>query len=347
MKRRMKRTIGTVVAMVMGISLMACGTAASSSKDKEPTAAAETSGAQETQQETPSAEKKFKVGYSVNSLDTSQSKQEAQVREFAEAAGIELISTNADGVVDKQISDIESLITQKCDLIAALPLDPDGLAPAFEEIKQAGIPSTSIIFDVNASYTALVGADNKEGGKMQAAFCNQWLEENPDKTLNIGYMAGAPGMTAGQQRHDGFMEDCVDADTTGRVKLLADKTANWMASEATALMEDWLTAFPEINCIVCTNDDMAIGAIAALTAAQKNFDDYLIVGIDALEPGQDALKAGTLDATVFFGTKSIAKTSVDTWVKILNGETVEEFVVAPNAYILVTKDNLDQVLAEN
>src|SRR3954469_21463559 len=71
---------------------------------------------------------------------------EAAIKAVVEAAGDKYISTDAQGSAQKQAADIESLISQKPDVIMIVAFDSDAILPSIKAINDAGIKS--IAYDV-------------------------------------------------------------------------------------------------------------------------------------------------------------------------------------------------------
>lgn len=93
----------------------------------------------------------FKVGFAENTYTGDwRACEVADIEEKAKEYGYELVMTNADLDIEKQIGDVEDLIAQDCDLIVIVPVDAEAIAPAFEACKEAGIP----VIDMDTEYTS-------------------------------------------------------------------------------------------------------------------------------------------------------------------------------------------------
>jgi inositol transport system substrate-binding protein len=124
------------------------------------------------------------------------------------------------------------------------------------------------------------------------------------------------------------------------MKVVETDTANWDRAQGQALMENWLQAGVDFNIVCANNDEMALGAILALKAAGKTLgaDGVLVGGVDATADALAALEAGDLATTVFQDAGGQGGGGVDAAIKLINGETVEDYVDVP--YQLVTLDNM-------
>jgi ABC-type sugar transport system substrate-binding protein len=116
-----------------------------------------------------------------------------------------------------------------------------------------------------------------------------------------------------------------------------------------AAVEDWLQAFPEMNCIVAMSDEMAIAAGNVLQAAKKTLNDCIVIGIDGSPNAQKCLQEGTLSATVYTSKKAEARFTIDYADRIIKGENLAGQTIDPGQKIsaLMVKENYQQILAQD
>lgn len=286
------------------------------------------------------------IGLSLNALDEYQTEWFGYIEAEAKARGYQVVMLNAEGKVDKQISDVESLIQLKPAVIIIRATDSDGAVPAFEACDEAGIPTIDSGFGTNHDNTLKLLQSQYNLCSLQAQYCIDWLKANPGKKLKIGYIWGVQGISAVTDRYNGWKDPLFKA-YPDRVEILAEKVCNWSATETMAAVEDWLQAFPDMNCIVAMSDEMAIAATNVLQAAKKNLNDCIVVGIDGSPNAQKSLRDGTLSATVYTSKKAEAKFTVDYAERIINGEKFAGQTIDPGQKIsaLMTKDTVQQILA--
>lgn len=298
------------------------------------------------EEETPDSGKDILIGVACYSADEYQkSWLEAFEAATEEKTNIKVVSTNADANVEKQVSDVESLIAQKPDVIILRAVDADGLAASVDACAAAGIPVVASSYEINnEKIAAWVGADQSDNGRLQGEYLKDVLDANPDLALNICYMWGSYGLAGTQERYDGLVNTLAEQLAAGgKGKLLAEKAGNWSASDAMALTEDWIQSFPDMNVIVCQNDEMAAGAANALKAANVDMDKFYLLGIDGSENGQQYIRDGLIDATIWTDLKDEIKTNLEVAVEAAGGKTYSEPVYL-NSYKLMTKDNIDELL---
>jgi erythritol transport system substrate-binding protein len=122
------------------------------------------------------------------------------------------------------------------------------------------------------------------------------------------------------------------------MKMVAQQSANWSQEEAFQKMETILQAHPEIKGVIAGNDTMAVGAAAALKAANRK--DVIVVGFDGSDDAGQGIKDGTILATVLqpiVGLSQMAVDQADAYLQ--SGKTgVDEKQTVD--CILITKDNV-------
>lgn len=284
-------------------------------------------------------EEKVVIGVAAYAMDEYGKAWADAFEEYAESVNAEVIMTSADTNIDKQLSDIDSLIAQKPDIMIIRPVDADGLVAGVNACEKAGIPTIISSYTVNCeNYAAWIGADQRDNGILQVQFMEEYLEKNPETELKIGYIWGTMGLSGCQERYDPVAEW---ADSSDRAEIVSENVANWSVNDAMSVMEDWLQGMPEINTIICQNDEMATGVANTLRAAGKDMDDYLVIGIDGSANGLQYVKDGLLDATI--GTDPVSETqqNVDLALRVADGETFDEPVYL-DSYVLVTEENVDE-----
>lgn len=342
----MKKLLTTLLAIVMVFSLAACGgnpsgsTAPSAGSTPSNTPAS--TGGGETK-----GDGKLLIGMSMNAMDEYQTEWYGYLEEYAKTLDAELVMTNAEGKVDKQLADIESLITLKCDVILIRATDSAGVVSGFEACAEAGIPTIDSGFGSDYQDTLKILSSQVYLCSLQAKYCIDYLDANPDVTLKCGYIWGVQGVSSTQDRYDGWHDTLMDA-YGDRAEVLAEKVCNWSATETMAAVEDWVQAYPEMNCIVAMSDEMALAATNVLQAANIGTDKCIVVGIDGSPAAQEAIRNGTLNATVYTSKKADAKLTMDYAIRVAQGEDLAGQTIDPGNEIsdLMTAENIDEVLAK-
>jgi len=153
----------------------------------------------------------------------------------------QLIVTEGNGSITKQISDIEDLITKKVDAILITAQDPKAVVPAINEAMQAGI--VVVDFDNNAdtdNTTAHILVDEKQWGAIGGA----WLAKKLNGKGSIVIFNGMKGTAAGADRYNGAMSEL---SKYPGIKILTEVYADWDYAKAKRAEADVLSGYPHID----------------------------------------------------------------------------------------------------
>ena len=255
-----------------------------------------------------------------------------------------------------QQEQFETMITEGYDAIVFVPHDIEAGAAAVDAAAEAGIPVIGSNTRVNSDkLKAYVGSDDVQSGYMEAKYV---LDKIGCKG-NVVIIEGPIGQSAQIQRLEGNMKALAECP---EVKVLEQQTANWSRAEGQSLMENWLTKHGEaINGVIGQNDEMALGAIEAIKAADIDVTTIAIAGIDGVTDALTAVKAGDM-ASILQDGAAQAQGAVDLaiaavlpdyepkseiWAKYTdmpwNGGKDAEYNVP---WTPVTAENVDALLAE-
>lgn len=275
----------------------------------------------------------YTIAVSLNDADEYRTSWLDTFTAAAEAKGHKVISTNAASDASKQIADVENLIAKQPDIVVLHMYSDEGGVPALEALEAAGIPAVLFDFPVASDkYVTFITDQQALNGEIQALYVLDWLAQDSTRVANVGYIVGMYSMEAAMPRRDRFME------VLGVTEMMAEKEGGWSADTAMAITEDWLQAYPDMNVFCCMNDDMAIGCIQALTAAGKNMDDVLVLGIDGTDAAIPYLQSGEMDCTAARDVTLETTFTLETCEKILAGETVEKNL-EPRGISALTKES--------
>ena len=278
---------------------------------------------------------KLKVGLAMNTLNNPFF---VAVKEGAEAQAkerdIDIVVTDAQNDPGKQLADIENLLQQKIDILIIDPADSDAIAQAVNKANDSDIPVFTVDRQSNGGEVVThIGFDAIKSGNL----AGNYLKETLNEKGNIVEIQGILGTNVGQLRSKGFNEI---VDETPGFKVIARQSANFDRGDAMKVMEDILQANKDIDGVYAANDEMALGALAAIEAADR-VDEIVIIGCDAIDPSLDAIRADKMDATIAEPPFFLGKEAIDTAIKIAKNEDVEKEVILESN--LVTSDNVDTI----
>lgn len=311
----MKKTLRSVILLVLALSMLLALTACSTSQKSD----------------------KVKIGVTLMDFSTEFGiglKDYMTAKEDA-MGDVELTVVDAGGDAAKQLQQVETFISQKVDAIIMQPQEQEACSPAIDKAKAAGIPIINCNSLTITEPDAYVGSNDSESAEIAMTY----IAEQLGGKGNVLMMHGHPGQTAEVKRTEGAMDILAqNPDMT----LLDEQTADWDRAEAMTLMENWIQAYgDQINAVFCQNDEMALGALNALVQAGKK-DNVLVVGVDAIDDALQSVKDGKMDATVYQDCKGQAEGAIEAAYKLAKGESVEKEILIP--FILVTTENVDEYL---
>lgn len=251
--------------------------------------------------------------------------------------GVTLQFEDARSDVVKQLSQVESFVSQKVDAIIVNPVDTAATQRITKAAVAAGIPLVYVNRRPDdlklPAGVVTVASDDLEAGRMQMQYLAEKMGGKGDIVILLGDLAN----NSTTNRTKGVKD--VLAKYPG-IKIEQEQTGTWLRDKGMTLVNDWLTQGREFQAVVANNDEMAIGAAMALKQAGTKPGTVLIAGVDGTPDGLNAIKKGEMAVSVFQDAKGQADGSIDTAVKMVKKQPVEPAVWVP--YRLITPENVDQ-----
>ena len=244
----------------------------------------------------------------------------------ADQAGVQLVV--ADGANDsaRQADEIANFITQQLSVMLVNPTDSDAVIPSVQKANDAKIPVIALDRASNGGALASFIASNNVVAGRDAA---QLLLETVPQGAKVAMLVGVPGASAARDRGQGFTDALADKTMNSKgATLVTQQVANFDRGQALNVMQNILTANPDIAGVFCQNDEMALGAVQAIKARGLS-DKVAIVGIDGSPDAITAIKAGEMYATVAQQPDIMGQLGVASAVEILNGQTPPKQIDVP------------------
>ena len=281
---------------------------------------------------------------------------EAAIRAVVEAAGDKLVTTDAQLSAQKQAADIESLISQKVDLIMVVAYDSDAILPSFKAASDAGVKMLSydvLVEDPNALYVTF---DNVGVGRLMA----KTMLEKGKTEGNFAFIKGDKGDPNATFLFQGQMEVLKEGLDSGKIKNVCESfTDGWKPDNAQKNMEQCLTSTGnKVDAVMSENDGMASGVVAALDA-QGLAGSVPVTGQDGDSAALNRVALGTQLVSVWKDSRALGKVAAEAAVALAEGADpasipgvvkfsggakgveVNAILLAPNP---ITKDNLNDVI---
>ena len=282
----------------------------------------------------------FRVGLSLQDDSPFVMRVGSKLKQLIEDGDrdIELVIYNGMADANAQIAHVESFISSGFDVVILDPISYEDCALAVTIAKNAGIPLiTTIAQTYNPSgYISYVGSDHYESGVIEANMVADYLKGSGKVVILEGVM----GISPQEGRHAGYMDVF---KSYPNIEIIAVQTAAWQRDEAYAIVENWIRNGKKFSVVLSENDNMAMGAIAAIEKFGKQ-DEIAVFGIDGDIDALMAVKDGRLQGTVFHNAQEIAQTLYKCVLTLKTYETVEAAYIIP--FVPVTKENADKYISE-
>lgn len=337
------------VEAMLAAGMLALGLLAGCGNEKEPE---QESGSQSTAGESggeagSEGKKEYKVGIcNINDADANcflacdTMRQICESDEFAKSVGAESVVVewaNSDGDIDKQTSNIETLLVKDIDVLFMIGVSTSGSSVAVKACNDAGVPVFMVATESEEGQWKFVGFDEYQCGYQQG----KYLAENTEGEINVCYLTGIPGQTNVEQRKDGFTDAIAEAGKEDEIKIIAEQSGMFEAETAMQVTEDWLQAYgDDIDWIVTQDNKMGQGVVEVLKAANKVGQIKVNSWITEGGWDSDLVKEGYVEYAVYVDFATLGDTMAEVCKMQLNGEEVPETNYMD--LIDITADNVDE-----
>jgi len=260
----------------------------------------------------------------------------------AKRLNLEVIALDANNDPARQAAQAEDLIGKRVDVLCFWPVDAKAIVPSVRKAYEAGIPlvctNSWTEESVLQCFKSFVGASMVEEGIIAA----QLMAEALNGQGKIAIIEGNPGQDAAYWRSTAFIDEL--KRLAPRIQILDRQTARWDRARATAVAENYLTTYQDLNGIMAQDDNMAVGALQAIKSAGR-LQAVKLVSINSSKEGLEAILAGEMygsctQAPTFEGinTARVARDIANGW------PPVPRWV--RNPVMRVDKTNARQVFGE-
>jgi ABC-type sugar transport system substrate-binding protein len=256
---------------------------------------------------------------------------ETGMRAAAEKNSVEFSYLTTSGALDKEINALETYTTQKVDAICIAPINPKGSTAGLKRAHEAGIRIVTVDSAVEDEFpAATIKSDQIALGTPTGEAAKKYIQEKlggKAKIAIISYVALLP--EPANQRTKGF-EDAIKA--LPGVEIVARQDA-WVAEKAVTVVENILTAHPDINLIWAANEGGTVGAVTAVKNAGKS-GKVVVFGTDFSVQMGDILLSSDNILQAVTGQKpyDIGTLAIETALKAIKGEKTEKQTLLPGAF---------------
>ena len=237
--------------------------------------------------------------------------------------------------MDQQVSTLEDQITKRVAALAVAPTGAAEIIPVLDRAHAAGIPV--VIFDTDITWPSklsFIGGNNRRAGQIAGEYIVKMLSGKG----KVAVIRGILGVLTHEERVAGFREAIGSA---AGIDCVAVQPGNSERALGMSVMENLLTLHPDLRAVFATNDQMALGAVEAVTARNLT-GKVAVIGIDATREAVRAVQAGRLAGDVAMFPERLGRDAVEAAFKAARGEPMEKRI--DTGEVLVTKGNAEQFL---
>lgn len=279
-----------------------------------------------------------KIGFcSTNFNDTFQTYINKAAQDYVDAnPDLSMTQVDAQEDVIRQQDLVNTFIAKGVDALIVVPVDTSAMTPITKAAKEAGIPICYVNRNPYAGREMpegvyYVGSQEVVAGQLQMDFIGEKIGGKGGVAILMGKLdnEGAIKRTEGNEK--------TIASKYPNIKVIAKETGNWQRDQGMSITENWITAHGDkLSAILANNDEMALGAVEALKAAEIQIP---VVGVDAIPDAKTAVKNGMLDATVLQDGVGQGAGSVKLIYSVLKGsEPADPIKWVP--FVLLTPENI-------
>jgi ribose transport system substrate-binding protein len=293
----------------------------------------------------------IKIGVSMYAMQNPYfAAQLSAIKKEAAALGIsQVIDTDAQDDIQKQIADVEDLLARGIDLLILDPKDPKALLPATAAAAQARVPV--IIMDSSIDPSAVIVTTVQSNNLANGELVGEWIARKlSGQGIKMGLISGTPGNPVGKDRRDGvflgILEQQIRDHNQTNFQIATQGWGNWANDGGLKAAEDILAAHPDINLLLCENDAMCLGAIKAIKARGLSEKILIAAAADGQKEALELIQQGSYCATGSNDPELTGKTVVDLGVRYLNGDrNIPRTSFTPA--VAITKENVQQYYRSN
>lgn len=326
----MKKRLLSLVLCVSMLGAMLVGCSSSKTNTTQTPATNNNNTSSESKSGNDSSSKQYRVAYIARTQSDSFAAWLANEMKAAAEKYSDITLDVFDGQADdeKENAAIENAITNGYDAIIVQPNNGEAQRPYVEKIVQAGI----VAITTNARIDGIEGASSVDADPYKQAAVNAALAlEQVPQNGKVVVLNGPSGNFHADERRKAWQAEFFDKRPD--VTIVAEDIANWNKDEAMAFMEDWITAYGQIDAIISMNDNMAAGALEIVQDASN----ILSYGVDGTAEACLLIQEGKMTATCLQSAIDLAELNMDTVHKLLTGE--ETKIDVDIEEVLITKEN--------
>jgi len=255
------------------------------------------------------------------------------IRARAEELGWEVATVSANEDKVKQINGVQDLVARGVKGVLISPIDAVGVNAAYDAAKAANVPIVSVARgSTSPNQTLHVAMDEKQIGRDIA----EWTAKAIGGEGKVAMLLGPSGAPTFRNLGEGYAEVMAKYP---KIQIVSKSDGPLTRERGVKQTEDALVANPDLKAIYTANDDVALGAMQAVLAANAK---TIVTGMNGVPPALRAVKDGKLAMTIELNPVLWGRLGVDVLAQYLKGDKVEPRVFIK--HVIIDKTNIDEKL---
>lgn len=253
----------------------------------------------------------------------------------ADKEGLRTIVSDAQNDTQKQLNDVQDMITKGANVIVLNPVEPESATAIVKLANSRKIPVITVDrSSAGGTVTQHIASDNVEGGRL---ICD-WLGKKLDGKGTLAVLQGIAGTSPELDRDKGCKAALKEYPG---ISTVAEQPADWDKEKGYTATQNILQANPNLTAIFGRNDLAALGAVEAAKQAGK-LDQITVISFDGITDALKSIKAGELSATIVQDPTLMGETAVESAVKAAKGDKLDKTLDLPVK--VADADNIDEFL---
>jgi ribose transport system substrate-binding protein len=257
------------------------------------------------------------------------------IRERAQELSWDVVTVSANEDKAKQIAGVQDLIARGVKGVLISPIDAVGVNAAYDAAKAGNIPIVSVARgSTSPNQTLHVAMDEIQIGRDIA----EWTATAIGGEGKVAMLQGPSGVPTFRNLGDGYTQAMAKYP---KIQIAFRADGPLTRERGVKQAEDALVANPDLKAIYAANDDVALGAMQAVLAADRS-GKTIVTGMNGVPPALRAVKDGKLAMTVELNPVLWGRLGVDVLASYLKGEKVEPRVFIK--HVIIDQTNIDAKL---
>lgn len=255
---------------------------------------------------------------------------------ISDMLGVDLTFTGPSrhGKTTEQVQMVEDALAKNPDALLLIPDNYTALLPALKTANKKNIPVYIVDTDIKEGVVekeTFVGYDDANATSKVA----ELVAEKINGSGQVAILEGQRGASTAEARLRGYKEKLSEYPD---IEIVASQSAGWDREKGLNTSQDILRSNPELDAILASNDEMALGAIQAVRGVGKS-DQVIVTGFDAIDPAIKAVKNDQMYCTVNANPDKLGELGVYlAYMNIVWEQPLQEQYMVP--ITVVTEENL-------